>query len=204
MAASQARTRHPASLDLMGSPTNWIWDYLAKRGKTPSWWSELQSFSPGQLSDAQVQELTKKQAVGFRLSAVQDAKVGWWNASPCLSSLQQWQFLPKTKFQGTSNIKEVRREETVALAKALQCCTQRSRAPPGITCCTVRHLQGCLAPLLQLHDEDILEDCFLESVGDEPVAFLTPAEEALLLSEKQEPWGAQASVQIIPSQSEGL
>ena len=53
---------------------------LPEKGEFPSWWLELQSLAPGQLSSAQVQELTKKQFAGFRLPAAQDNKTGWWNA----------------------------------------------------------------------------------------------------------------------------
>ena len=37
----------------------------SKKGETPSWWLELQSLSLGQLSDAQVWEVAKKQALGL-------------------------------------------------------------------------------------------------------------------------------------------
>ena len=43
----------------------------------------------------------------------------------------------------------------------------------------------CAPP--SLHDEDIWEGSLLESTGDEPVASLTPADEALLLGEDPEP-----------------
>ena len=86
-AASQARTRHSASLDPVASPIDWVWAYLAKTGEPLSWWLELPSLSPGQVSDVQVQERAKKRAVGFRLPAAQDNKMGWWNTPPCLSSL---------------------------------------------------------------------------------------------------------------------
>ena len=69
-------------------------------------------------------------------------------------------------------------------------------------CGVVRDLWRCLVPLLQMHDEDIWEDSLLESVGDEPVAFQTPGEEALLLGEDPEPQGAQASTSLIPIWSE--
>ena len=153
----------------------------------PSWWPELQSIDPGQLCDAQVQELAKKQAVGFRLPAAQDSKVGWWNAPPCVSSLRWW-----CKFKGTRDIWEVRKEQTVGLAQALKYCAEWSGAAPDTMCGKVWDLQRCLAPLIQLDEEDIWEASLLESVQDEPMASLTPTEEALLLGEDLEPpesWG---------------
>ena len=59
MATGWARTRCSASLDQMGCPIDWAWAYLAKRVESTSWWPELQSLSPGQISDVQVQELAK-------------------------------------------------------------------------------------------------------------------------------------------------
>ena len=89
MGAGWATTRHSASVNPMGKPIDWVQAYLARKGEPPSWWMEIKSLSPGQLSDAQVQELAKRQAVGFRLPAAQDNKAGWWNAPPCLSGLRQ-------------------------------------------------------------------------------------------------------------------
>ena len=59
---------------------------------------------------------------------------------------------------------------------------------------------GMLCTPPPLRDEDIWEESLLESVGDEPVASLTPAEEALLLGEDWEPQGVQASTWLIPFQ----
>ena len=99
---------------------------------------------------------------------------------------------------GTRDIWQVRREQTVALAKGLQCCAEWSGAP-GIMCGTVWDLQRCLVPLVPLDEEDIWEAFLLMSVGDEPVASLTPA---LLLSEDLEPQEAQASALCLPVQPE--
>ena len=43
MAASQARTRHSASLDMMGKPIDCVWASLAKRGEPQSCWLEFWS-----------------------------------------------------------------------------------------------------------------------------------------------------------------
>ena len=61
----------------------------------------------------------KKLAADIRLLAAQDDKMGWWNALSSPSSLRQWDLLPECEFQGAGDIWEVRKEETVALAKAL-------------------------------------------------------------------------------------
>ena len=65
-------------------------------------------------------------------------------------------------------------------------------------CGTVYDLQRCLAPILQLEEEDFLEASLLESAEEEPMASPTPAEEALLLGEDPEPQGVQASAPCKP------
>ena len=183
----------------MGSPIDWVQAYLAEKGELPSWWLELQSLGPGQLSDFQVQELAKRQAVGFRLPAAQNVKMDWWNAPPSQSGLRQWDFILEGKVQGTRDIWEVRKEQTVALAKALQCCAEQLGSPPSTMCGEVQDLWRCLLPLIQLDEEDILEASLLKSVEDEPVASLTPTEEVLPLGEDPESQGAQTSAHVSPS-----
>ena len=65
---------------------------------------------------------------------------------------------------------------------------------PGLPLHNVWHSQGPADMPCNphpLHGEDNWEDSLLESAGDEPVASLTPAEEALLLGENPEPQGVQ-------------
>ena len=106
-----------------------------------------------------------KDPAGFRLPEAQVDKTGWWNAPPCLSGLRWWYFIPKCKFQGTRDILEVRKEQTVALAKALLHCAEWSGVPPGTMCGAVWDLQRCLVPLMQLEEEDIWEDSLLSLWG---------------------------------------
>ena len=69
MAAGWARIKHSASPHLMGGPTDWVQAYLAETDETPSWWPELWSIGPGQLSNAEVQQLAKNglQVLGCQL-----------------------------------------------------------------------------------------------------------------------------------------
>ena len=69
----------------------------------------------------------------------------------------------------------------------------------GTMCGAVQDLQRCLAPLTQLDGEDIWEASLLESVGNQPMASLTPAEEALLLSEDPESQRVEAFTHIFLS-----
>ena len=170
-----ARTGCSTSPDPMASPIDWVWAYLAKTDKPPSWWLELWSLSPGQLSDALVQELAKKQAAGFTLPAAKDDKVGCWNVPPCMNSLVWWNVIPECKFQFTMDVQEVRREQTVALPKVLQGCVE------WLGSSSQYNMWHSLRPV------------------EMPCAPHT-AEVALLLSEDPEPQRAQASTPHFPIQ----
>ena len=53
--------------------------------------------------------------------------------------------------------------------------------PSDVLCGMAQALQRCMAPLMQLEGDDVLEVLLLESTDNEPMASLTPAEEASLL-----------------------
>ena len=79
-----------AAADPLDNPNDWVFKYLAERDKLPSWWPEFQSLhhrDARSFSHAQVQELARKQADGFRLPTAQREKSGWSNAPPSLASL---------------------------------------------------------------------------------------------------------------------
>ena len=69
----------------------------------------------GPLSNAQVQELTWKQATAFRLPTAQREKSGWWIAPPSLASLGCQDFLlpSPSRPQGPRDIWVVRRDQMV-------------------------------------------------------------------------------------------
>ena len=56
---------------------------------------------------------------------------------------------PPKEFQGTHDYWEVRKEETVALAMALQSCAVQLGIPQGGVCSMVQELHQCLAPLIE-------------------------------------------------------
>ena len=68
--------------------------------------------------------------------------------------------------QGPFDIRVVRRDQTVALVKALQQCT-KWLGPPGILCGAVQYLQRCLEPLLER--DYLLEAPMLDVMGNEPM-----------------------------------
>ena len=93
----RVRPRCLAAPDSLDNPNDWVLTGLAERDELPSWWSDLQSFhhrGARPLSDAQMQELARKQAMGFRLPAAQRQKSGRWSTPPGLASLGFQDFLP--------------------------------------------------------------------------------------------------------------
>ena len=122
------RSRHPAALDPLDNPSEWVLTYLAERDKPPSWWLEFWSLhhrEVGPLSIALVLELARKQVVAFRLPAAHQEKSSWWNIPPSLPSLGHQDFLPPSppKSQGPRDIWVVRGDQTVELERGPQQCT---------------------------------------------------------------------------------
>ena len=56
---------------------------------------------------------------------------------------------PLKDAQGSHDYQEVRKEETVALAMALQSCTVQLGTPLGVLCSVVQEVCQCLAPLIE-------------------------------------------------------
>ena len=94
-----------------------------------------------------IQKLAHQQAAAFQIPTTQVEKNGWWIDPPCLEVLGWRKYLPLKFFQWSHNYKEVRKEETVTLAMALQSCTVQSGMPLGVLCGAVQELHQCLAPL---------------------------------------------------------
>ena len=111
----------------------------------------------------------------------------WWDASPWLSGLCAWDFMPYTDASGTEDFQTVRQVKTLALAHALHACVERSGVPTGVLHDSVRELQRCMAPLMYLSGDEIVEASLLESAGKECRASPTSEEEANLLGEGPEP-----------------
>ena len=122
---------------------------MVERDKLPSWWLEFLSIcnkGTGPPSDANAQELARKQAVSFRLPPAQKERVGWWSAPLSLISLRCGDFLPSltSRIQGSRDFQIVRRDQMVALVQALQLCTKLSGVPTGIISGAVWDICRCL------------------------------------------------------------
>ena len=154
----------------------------------PSWWLEFWSLywgCTGGFDEIKVQELAKRQAVIFRLPVTQDEESGWWNPTPSLSVLGHKDFLLHWDFYGTWNIQEARKEQTLVLAKALQCCTEQAGGPSIMMCHVARVLHRCMAHLMGIKEEDVLEIPPLKPMCADSTVSPTPSEDATLLEEPQ-------------------
>ena len=89
------------------------------------------------------------------------------------------------------NFWTVRQEKTLALARALQCCAERLELPTGVLCNAAPELQRCMAPLMCLNGDEIVEASLLEPMGNEPRNSLTLEEEAALLGRNRGHWRLQ-------------
>ena len=123
----------------------------------------------------------------------------WWDPSLSLSALCHIDFLPPGDLKGSWDLWKTRKENTLALAKALQSFSEWSSGPYSMVCGAVKDLQGCMANLMWLMEEDVLDIPLLEPVDDLLLATLTPEEEATLLCESQE---AQATATCSPRNKE--
>ena len=114
---------------------------IAGRKELLSWWQELRSLhhkGTRPLSDSQVQELARKQAVAFRLPAGQE-KSHQWNTPPSLVGLRHGDFLPPSppRSHVPRDIWVMGCNETGVLAWALKQCAILLGTPWGILCSTV-------------------------------------------------------------------
>ena len=75
----------------------------------------------------------------------------------------------------------------MALAWELQACAKESGFPTGVLCKSVWELQKCMAPLLSLSSDEIVEDSLLRPIRGEHLTFPTPEEEATLVDEVKLP-----------------
>ena len=95
-------------------------------------------------------------------------------------------FLPHTNFSSTRDFQTARQGKILALAHALQACAERLGVPTGVLCDVVWKLQRCMAPLMSLSGDDIVEASLLEPAGEEHRTSPTLEEEAFLLGQELE------------------
>ena len=120
------------------------------------------------------------QAAAFQLPLAQLETAGWW--APLLT-------IPRLHLAGymhsptSSYFWIMRKQKTMALAGALQACTEMSGFPSRVLCDAVWELQRCMALLLAFNSNEIVEAFLLRPVGGEHRPSPTPEEETTLLGD---------------------
>ena len=151
----------PIIPDLVKQPHEWVQAYSRKMmEEPPSWWPEFLSLYQGctrRLCETTVQEHAKRQTASFRLPAAQDEKLGWWNPPPSISDLGYQDFLPHGYFQGMGDVWEMKKEQNLVLAKALQCCTEWAGETSIMMWGMAQDLQMCTANLMEFKKDNVLE-----------------------------------------------
>ena len=112
---------------------------------------------------------------------------GWWETPCSLSALHHWDFLPQVDLLGMRDFCVTRQEEPLALARAIQCCVERLGRPPRVLCRAEWDLQRCMAPLMWLDSDEIIEASLLGPANNRPITPPTTGEEAVLLGDEPEP-----------------
>ena len=110
-------------------------------------------------------------SAAFRLSHAQQEALHWWDSPPSFPRLYIHDFLPHTDASGTRDFQTMRQEKTLALAQALQCCAERLGVPTRVLYHAAWELQKCMALLMSLNGNDIVEASLLEPMGNK---FRTP------------------------------
>ena len=75
--------------------------------------------------------------------------------------------MPITGASGPKDFQVMRQEKTLALAWALQACAKELGAPVGILFDAVHELQRCMAPLMTLRGDDIVETFLMKPTEEE-------------------------------------
>ena len=121
------------------------------------------------------------QATSFWLPTVQEKVSGWWEAPHSLPGLCHWDFLPHNDVPHTRDFQKKRKEETSALAYALQHSADRFGMPPEVLCEVAQDLQRCMVPLMFLYRDEIVEFSLFRPMSKEHRTSSTPQEGIVLL-----------------------
>ena len=162
---SQPKPRPKEKPDMCNHPHKWIHMEMEKT-LCPHWWKEIKATRKVSMGSHIVREGLSNfealhwawwQAVAFRLPLAKHEALGWWDAPLQLSRHHPKDFMLLTDASHSRDFRAVREEKTLALAQRLQACTEGLGVPTGILCDTVWELQKCMAPLMTLSGNDIIE-----------------------------------------------
>ena len=163
---------------------NWIQVQMSWEAWHPHWWRELKalyrSWLANNLSDTHALQFNGWQAAAFRLPLAKEEASAWWEASHGLGWLcLQKDFLPWVDSPGSRDFQVTRQDKTLPLAWSLQCGAESLGTPPKVLCDVAQDLQRCVAPLMWLEWNEIVEASLLGPTDNGPGAPQT-SEEALL------------------------
>ena len=164
------------------------------RNPDPNWWKEIKA--SGKVSvgahlvrqkydDSLALHYVSWQVAAFRLPLAQQEASGWWHAPLALPGLCWQDFLPSAS--DPWNFQILWQEKTLAVAQALQACTEESGAEWGVLCLAIRELQQCMAPLMTINGDDMMEASLLGAGEEESGPTPTLDEEIALLVEGDGP-----------------
>ena len=183
---SQSRSQLRGMPDPVDHPNALIWTQRDRKGDHPQWWKEIralcQSCVTSTLSKPEALYPSQWQAVAFRLPLAQDMASGWWEAPPCLTELHPLYFLSHDDSPGMRDFQTVRQVKTLALAWTLQQYAKRLGTPTGVLCNTAWELQRCMALLICLNKDEIVEASLLKPMDDGPRTSPT------LVEKPPQPW----------------
>ena len=192
---SQSKSQLKGMPDPVDHPDQWIKVEMDRIESHPHWWKEirtlkihprecLQKLHHSDLSKPKALYFSWGQAVAFRLPLAQQEASGWWDSPPCFCGLCLQDFLSHADASKKRNFWTVRQEKTQALAWPLQCCEERLKVQTRVLCNVAQVLQKCMAPLMCLNRDEIVEASLLEPMGNKPRTSPNLVEEATLLGEE--------------------
>ena len=178
----------PERPDPVSHPCMWIEAEMLKIPHIHCWKTLLPSGERTMFSHVLCESLSEPealclacwQAVVFWLPWAQQETAGWWAPPLTIPGLHLEDYMPSpTSF----NFWIMRQQKTMALARVLQACAEKSGVPTGVLCDVVWELQWDMAPLLVLNGNKIVEASLLRPIWGECRTPHTPEEEAALLGD---------------------
>ena len=204
--ATQPQSR-PEGPDLVSHPHMWIHVEMLKIPHIP-WGKSLMPSGKRtmfscilhkSLSELKSLHLAHWQAAVLWLPQAQQEAGGWWVPPITIPRLHLKHYMPSPT---SSDFWIMRQQKTMALTRALQACTEESGFPTGVLCDVAWELQQCMAPLVVLNGDEIVEASLLRPIEAEHRTFPTPEEEATVLGDIKHEMKCKIGLHPVPEQLE--
>ena len=150
-------------------PNQWILAEMNRARVNPHWWKDIRASKRLTMGSVTMRECLNTpealhyawwQVAAFRLPLTQQEALGWWEASPWLCRVCPQDFLPNTEASGTRDFWTVRGENP-GLSPCTAGLCRKVRVPTRVLCDVAWELQRCIAPLLRLSRDNIVEASLL-------------------------------------------